>query len=132
MNLPKKTLLIALGFFAVIPLVLPLLASAAVKPNLNVWDPRIIAGPLVLCQGGPLNPADGSPNTNACENFSDLIYSAVNLIYFVIGLVLWVIAPILFVFSGGMMLFAGANPEMISSGRKTLTGTAIGVAIVIS
>jgi hypothetical protein len=125
----KKTLLvtvvIALSF-------LPLLASAQSLPN--VWDPTSIKGPLVTCTG-PLVIFDSSgnpqPNTHACKNLCDLVFTIETDIYVGIAFTIWIILPIMFVVGGIMYMMGGANPGLLQTAKKALWGAAIGAIIVL-
>ncbi len=127
---------------AVLAMLLPIAASAdTFNPgNTNIWDLNIVRGPLVLCHGNTviLGSVDkfGVPTISAekdtCRDICNLIETIVHLIYFGMGVILWIVAPILFGVGGFMLLIAGASPEMITKGKKTLSGTVIGVIILIS
>ena len=66
-----------------------------------------------------------------CGNLCDLISQFINIIYIAIAWVIWIIAPIAFIAGGIMYMLAGANPGMESTAKKALTGTVIGVVIVL-
>jgi hypothetical protein len=136
----KRLLLVA-----VILLVLPTVAGADSKPpDMNVWNPSILSGPLLTCTGPgfhwvapssatsaystAINPQPGFP---ICSNLTDLESTFLNIIYFGIGLVIWILAPIAFVIGGVMYMLAGANPGLESTAKKALKGTLIGVVIVL-
>lgn len=105
---------------------LPLVASAYTAPNL--WgNPPGFWGPLVSCTGNYLSGSGATPCTNLC----DLINTFVNIVYFLISIALFIIAPLSFAVGGIMIMFAGANPGMLESGKKVLTGAVIGVVIVL-
>jgi len=82
---------------------------------------------LVSCNGNYL--VNGSNGT--CQNLCDLINTAINIVYFAMSVAIFIIAPILFIVGGIMMMVSGANPEMLSKGRKTLIDTVIGLVIVL-
>ena len=116
----KATLIITLSI-----LILPSLAFAFTAPN--VWDPTILKGPLITCSGS----GNGGTMNTTCSSLCDLIYTAINVIYFAIAFVIWILAPILFGVSGIMFLISGANPDLLSTAKKALTGTLWGVIIVL-
>lgn len=93
--------------------------------NSNVFVPSILDGPLVVCTG------TGGGGFKACSNLCDLIAQIANVIYFMIAVVLWIIAPILLAVGGIMIMLAGTSPEMISRGKKTITGAIWGIVIVL-
>ena len=66
-----------------------------------------------------------------CTNLCDLIGTVINVIYLLMSIALFVIAPILMVWGGVTIMFAGANPGSLETGKKILTGTVIGIAIVL-
>jgi len=109
-------------------------ALAFAANNTNVFDPSILAGPLVSCTGNPIilgtNGAT-STNANACVSLCDLIQTFENFVYFGIGVVIWIIAPILFAWGGIMYMMSRGKPEGISSASKILTGTLVGLLIVL-
>jgi hypothetical protein len=111
-----------LSFF--ILLFVPVLGLAAVisSPSLPYWG----SGGLVSCTGNYYS-GGGTPCTSLC----DLIKTFINVIYFGITLVLFVAAPILFAWGGLMLLFSGGNPGRTGSAKKILTGTLVGILIVL-
>ena len=106
------------------------------SPNSNVWNPSILNGPLVVCTG-TLTPAitlpDGTvtPYIPPCNSLCDLIAQIANVIYFMIAIILWIVAPVLVTVGGIMIMLAGANPGLIETGKKTVTGVVWGVVIVL-
>ncbi len=115
-------------FLVMIPLglaVMPLAASAATAPN--IWtNPPGFWGPIVSCTGNYLPGA-----TNSCTSLNDLFQTIINVIYFVMSAAIFIIAPILFIVGAIMIMMGGANPGMLTRGRQTMVGTAIGLAIVL-
>lgn len=106
---------------------LPLVASAAYSTP-NLWgNPPGFWGPLVSCTGNYLSGDTGSQ----CKSLCDLINTAVNIVYFLISVALFIIAPLSVAVGGIMIMLAGANPGMLESGKKVLTGAVIGVIIVL-
>jgi hypothetical protein len=47
------------------------------------------------------------------------------------SIAIFIIAPICIIVGGIMILMGGANPGMLESGKKALTGTIIGLVIVL-
>jgi len=124
-NIASKILLIVLVGSSV---VLPLAASAATWTTPNLWGtPPGFWGPLVSCTGNYTTPGSLPPCTSLC----DLIDTIINVIYFAMTLALFVIAPVVIVVGAIMIMLAGANPGMLESGRKAITGAVIGIAIVL-
>lgn len=105
-------------------------ANAGVKSN--VFLPTILNGPLLICVGAPngQNTAPGAVSS-VCSNLCDLVAQIANIIYYAIGVVIWIITPILVAVGGIMIMLGGANPEMVSRGKKTITGAVWGIAIVL-
>ena len=100
----------------------PLFASAVQAPN--IW-PGGFWGPLLSCTG------DYTQTSGTCHDLCDLMQTVVNVIYFAISIAVFVITPILFGIGAIMIMVAGANPGMLERGKKTLTGTIIGLAIIL-
>jgi hypothetical protein len=121
--------LIAGGFLMVMALmILPLVASANNTGVFSdVFDPVILQGPLVVCSGSPGGGKIGS----VCNNICDLVDQIANVVYFFIAVVIWIIAPILVAVGGLMIMFYGASPEMVSRGKKTITGAIWSIVIVL-
>lgn len=105
---------------------LPVVATAATgswtQPSL--W-PTGFWGPIVWCTGNYINGA------NQCTNLCDLIETFINVIYLAMSIAIFVITPMMFLVGAVMFMMAGANPEMLGKGKKILTGTAVGLAIVL-
>ncbi len=128
---PRKFALV----FAVVSLVaLPVIALASTGGTYttpSLW-PTGYWGPLVSCTGNYLaSGATYNPGQGACTSLCDLINTGINIVYFAMSVAIFIIAPILFIVGGILMMISGANPEMLSKGRKTLTDTVIGVVIVL-
>lgn len=128
---PKK-MIFAIAALAVMVLPVVVFAStggAYKTPSLwptGYWGPLVSCTGNYLASGGTYNSGQG-----ACTSLCDLINTTVNVIYFAMSIAIFIIAPVLFVLGGIMMMLSGANPEMLSKGRKTLTDTAIGLVIVL-
>ncbi len=122
----KKLILALPLIFAVMSPFVAFGASAAVKSN--VWNPSILQGPLVTCLGSGTNPA--VPYT--CTSVCDFVSTFANVVYFFIGVVIWIIAPIMVAISGIMLMLSQGNPGKRDNARKMITGTVVGLLIVIS
>jgi hypothetical protein len=103
--------------------------------NTNVFDPSILAGPLISCQGFyPTSTMPGITLTNgykSCTNLCDLIQTFENFVYFGIGIVIWIISPILFGWGGIMFMISRGQPNGISKAKSILTGGLIGLLITL-
>jgi len=130
----KKILLVssvlALVSLSLVPSFVFASSATAGKIKMDVWDPTILKGPLVICSGGPLNP-DGTSNNSACQDLCDLVAEILNVIYFAIAFVLWIAVPVSVAAGGIMYMLAGSNPEMTKRAKAILTGVAWGIAIVL-
>jgi len=130
-----KTILIAasLPFIVLLPLIAPLVAHAdSNNIHSNVWDISILQGPLVTCVGAPLTSGTVQNQVSTqCSNLCDLFSTAANVIYFGIAVVIWIITPIMFLWSGIMFMISGGSPEKVGTARKLITGTVIGILIVL-
>ena len=118
-------------FLVLIPVgmvLMPLVASAAVTaPNIwgmppGYWAPKGI----VSCTGNYL-----MGTTNSCTSLNDLLQTFINVIYLAMSISLFIIAPILFLVGAIMLITAGASPDMVTKGRQTMVGTAIGIVIIL-
>jgi len=107
-------------------LILAPTAAALAYSTPSIW-PTGYWGPLVSCNGNYL--ANGSNGT--CQSLCDLINTGINIVYFAMSVAIFIIAPILFIIGGIMIMVSGANPEMLSRGKKTLMDTVIGLVIVL-
>jgi hypothetical protein len=127
--------LFGLGTLSLIAILIPIFApgaamaaTAALKSN--VFNPSILTGPLTLCVGSPAVNTGGN-NLPTCQNLCDFLVQVAQVIYFAIGVVIWIIVPILVAIGGLMILLAGASPELVSRGKKTITGAIWGMVIVL-
>ena len=134
MQMKKIPAIIALVFIIGVPIVLPLISRAAVDANGNpvayhspsLWPAGYWGqGGLVSCTG---NYIDGAAQ---CTNLCDLVDTIINVIYFVMTIAIFIVTPIMFLVGAVMLMVSGANPEMMGRGKKILTGTFIGLAIVL-
>ena len=128
----KKILL-----FIAVPLVIaPYFALAAnVATGIPYWPGVGGAPQLISCTGflGGEKDAGGKPLSakTPCVSLCDLIDTVLNVIYFAMTLAIFVFAPMLFAWGGFMVLTAGAKPDQVGMAKKVLTGTLIGVLIVL-
>ncbi len=130
MFLKKNAAAIALLLIIGSSVVFPLVASAYTTPN--IWgNPPGFWGPLVSCTGNYLTGAGATSGATPCTSLCDLINTFINLIYFAISIALFIIAPVAFLCGGVMIMIAGANPGMLESGKKVLTGVVVGILIVL-
>jgi hypothetical protein len=107
-------------FFLVL---LPLVASAHAP---QLWGmPPGYWGPILSCSGS------GQGGLPKCTSLCDLLHTFQNVIYFGISLAFFAIAPVLLIWGGVLILIAGANPGLLEQGKKILTGTLIGILIVL-
>jgi hypothetical protein len=122
-------------FLVLIPVgmaIMPLAAMAATVTPVtapNIWGmPPGYWAPngLVSCTGNYLTGA-----TNSCTDLGQLLQTTVNVIYLGISIALFIIAPILFLVGAIMLIMAGANPDMVTKGRQTMVGAAIGIVIIL-
>ena len=101
----------------IVATVAPLLVSAH-TPALT----SALGGPIVSC---------GRSGVPACSR-AELIHTFIHIIYFGMGVALYIIAPIAFGWGGIMFLISGGNEGRIGTAKKIMTGTAIGVVLVLS
>ncbi len=90
-------------------------------------------GPLLSCTGD-LSSVGINPTgqvTQTCHSFCDILATAQNILYFVITIAVFVIAPIMLAWGGVLWLTSGGSLERIAAGKKTLTATVIGLAIIL-
>lgn len=114
----------------IVLLVLAPTAAALAYTAPSIW-PTGFWGPLVSCTGNYLSANSTGNAAGTCQSLCDLIDTAVNVVYFAMSAAIFIIAPILFIIGGIIMMVSGANPDMLTKGRKTLIDTAIGLAIVL-
>lgn len=113
----------------IVPVAMPSLAFAAHNSiNSQVFNPTILAGPILLCTGAP---SSGGAISNTCNNLCDLVAQIAQVIYYMIAVVIWIIAPILIAVGGIMIMLGGTSPEMVGRGKKTITGAIWGIVIVL-
>jgi hypothetical protein len=147
MNIKKIGAVILFVFIAGSLAALPLISSAAANASGNVayttpplW-PTGFWGPVVWCTGSSIATANPTPSPTpgtagktpppTCNNLCDLIGTFINAIYLLLSIAIFIFTPVLLVWGGVMIMLAGANPGMLETGKKILTGTVIGLAIVL-
>lgn len=147
MNIKKITATILFVFIAGSLAALPLVSSAAqTQSGTNVsyttpplW-PTGFWGPITWCTGSSIATANPTPSPTpgtagktppTCTNLCDLIGTFINAIYLLLSIAIFIFTPVLLVWGGVMIMLAGANPGMLETGKKILTGTVIGLAIVL-
>ncbi len=81
---------------------------------------------------GNYPPPVTAPSQHACMSLCDLIHTLLHVIAFGESLALYAGAPILFAWGGILIIISSGNPGKISEGKKILTGTIIGVLIMLS
>lgn len=130
MTSKKKWMVAIFAIMLVAPFIIgPSMARATSNPvNNDVFDPTILGGPLLVCAGSSVGNSAKLP---LCSNLCDLVGQIANVIYFFIAVVIWIIAPILIMVGGIMIMLHGASPEMVSRGKKTITGAIWGIVIVL-
>jgi hypothetical protein len=106
--------------FSLAALAVPLRASAH---SINFW-PTGYWGPLLSCTA---TGAGGGKCTSLC----DIAHTIEHFIYFGMSIAVFVAAPILLAFGGITIMAAGASPELVSKGKKIVTGTIIGIVITL-
>ncbi len=123
----RKYILLPLIVFVLAAYCLPLFASASVNNHAtnNVWDPRILQGPLVVCTG------DGSGGF-PCESLCDFLYQSVHVLYFAIAVIIWIVAPILIAWSGISLIMSRGNPEAQTNAKNRVTRIVLGLLIALS
>lgn len=67
-----------------------------------------------------------------CTSLADLMQTLLNILSFAMTIAIFVLAPIFFAWGGIMIMIAGASPDKFATGKKILTGTIIGVVIVLA
>lgn len=96
--------------------------------EINIWSgPGYWGGekaPLLSCTGS-------GKGGERCDSICDLLHTFIHFIYFGMSLAVFAVAPVLMVWGGLMIVIAGVSAEKISLGKKIITGTLIGVAIVL-
>jgi len=113
----------------------PVAGMAATMPGIwpgGYWAPH----GLVSCTGyittGNVTPSirNNAP-TNTCTDLNDLFQTFLNVLAFGMTLALFVMSPILFAWAGLLILMAGGHPSWLEDGKKIMTGTVIGIAIIL-
>ncbi|HEX4104550.1 MAG TPA: hypothetical protein VHZ04_03730 [Candidatus Paceibacterota bacterium] len=129
MSIYKKVLVAIPLIFLLAPALA--LAVTPGQPNYAVWNPSILAGPLVTCTGTGGSGSSGGTSLPACTSLCDLLNTIANVIYFMIGVVIWILTPIFVAWAGIRFMLSRGNSEGISSARKMITGLVIGLLITL-
>ncbi len=128
----KNLAILALLFCAFALVAVPTFAHAASNaPNMAIWNPSILKGPLITCQGSASSTSPSGSSLPVCESLCDLISTILNIIYFVIAFVIWIIVPIDVAIGGIMYMLAGPSPSMVAKAKTILLGAVWGIAIVL-
>ncbi len=144
-----KVIILILALAAGVLLILPQKSFALTTTGCDVGEATSIPfwGPFVSCSGPQYINCDSSgkcqENRCACKPFdqggkAQLIQTFINVVYFGMTVALFVLAPILFAW-GGILIMIGASSieeiggkkASISKGRSVITGTFVGVLIVL-
>ena len=83
-------------------------------------------GPILSCSGDYADPSKVH-----CTSVCDIIKTTSQGTAFATSLLVFIAAPILFLIGGGILLVSAGSPEMITLGRRFLTGTAVGILLVL-
>jgi hypothetical protein len=127
-------------FLILIPVgmvLMPLAASAATAVTApNIWPTGYWAtGGVISCTGNyPLGGGTQTSDSSGkpyCQSLTDLLQTFINVIYLAMSISIFIIAPILFLVGAVMIMMGGAKPDLLTQGRQTLVGTAIGLIIVL-
>jgi len=142
-NAAKILLVLVLGSLATLPMI-SFAAQAQGGSGVSYKTPSLWPtgywGPIAWCTGSFIATANPTPSPTpgtagntppTCTNLCDLIGTFLNVVYLLMSIAIFIATPILFVWGGVMIMFAGANPGMLETGKKILTGTVIGLAIVL-
>lgn len=126
-NAMRKIFVICFLSFVFVLSVFPLFVSAQTTPTMpNIWPSGYWGGGgLVSCTGL------GGGGKPACTSLCDIFQTMENVLAFGETIALFIAAPVLFVWGGIIIMTAGANPSGIQQGKKILTGTLIGILIVL-
>jgi hypothetical protein len=122
MTMLFRTLAAAALFFVLWPI-----ASA----NAGAFTPYF--GPLLSCTGNYTQDVkDASGNKIAkCSSLCDLLATGQNIAKWLMTMSLYIVAPFTFAIGAGMIMLGGASPKLVSTGRQTMFGTAIALAMVL-
>jgi hypothetical protein len=111
--------------------------TSVTAPNIwptGYWAPKGI----VSCDSNYLTVTAGSTGRQSdasgapyCQDMTDLIQTFVNVVYLAMSVAIFIIAPILFLVGAVTIMMAGAKPDLLTKGRQTLVGTAVGLVIVL-
>ncbi len=113
----KKIILFALAFAIIFPQF-----AIAGTPGEDLWRGGF---------WGPILPSQCLTGTG-CKSLCDVADTIQRLIYLGMSMLIYAIAPLMLVIGGIMILLAGASPDLISRGKKVLSGTVIGIVIALA
>lgn len=109
--------------------------ASAHTPGIPYWGaPLISCNTQKLMEDGECRMEDGEwrgEYCDPCASICELLHTTQHLIYFGITLVLFAIAPVLLLVGGFMVLVSGGSEKRLDTGKKILTGTIWGIAIVL-
>lgn len=114
------------SFLVFTALLLPVAASA----QSIFWN---FKEPILTCTANDpskLPPGEGAPQKQ-CQNFCDLLATGQNVLKVGLTIALLVIAPIMFLLGGILMIISRGNKEQYTAGVKTITGAAMGAALIL-
>jgi hypothetical protein len=115
--------------FAVLALLFVLwpLASANAAPFAPYF------GRILSCTGNytqDVQDANGI-KIKKCSSLCDLLETGQNIAKWLMTMALYIIAPLSFVIGAAMIMLGGASPKLVSTGKQTMYGTAIALAMVL-
>ena len=105
--------------FSILIFTSPVVVHGQQSPGLPYWGTN---PPLLPC---------GTPDQDGCKSICELFVLFQRLVYFGITVVFFAIAPVLLAWGGIMILIAAGSPEKLSSGKKILTGTIVGISLAL-
>lgn len=118
----KKTILVMAVVFVAFSYAVPAFAygpDAATLFTGGFW------GPILSCTGNYIS------GDKPCTSICDILNTLKNIIYLAMSVAIYIITPIMVGWGGVMLLISGGSPEKVASGRKIVTGTVVGVAIML-
>jgi len=140
----KILLILLIGSSVALPMV-SFAAQSSGGGSVSYTTPKLwptgFWGPIVWCTGDYLTNTGGTQGNNqllvqgsqppACNNLCDLVGTFINIIYLAMSIAIFIAAPIMVATGGVMIMLSGANPGLLETGKKVLTGAVIGLAIVL-
>lgn len=126
--MPSKK--IAVQIALIVLMILPTVAFAATAAMPNIWPLGWWADKgIVSCTGNYISAQAGGDVP--CTSLVQLIQTILNIIALMMSISIFIVMPVLFVWGAVLLMMGGANPEMLSKGKKILLGTVIGLAIIL-